>query len=85
MFHVEGVSKMEEGAATQPFLASFIILLHPLLPHWNDNFDIPSIGVHVHKRMETGLMLYNIILEHNCERVKKITTANCGCSVTDKP
>ena len=22
MFHVEGVSKMEEGAATQPFLAS---------------------------------------------------------------
>ena len=42
MFHVEGVSKMEEGAATQPFLASFIILIHPLLPHCNGNFDTPS-------------------------------------------
>ena len=33
---------MERRAAELPFLASFIILIHPLLPHWNDNFDTPS-------------------------------------------
>ena len=41
---VEGVSKIERRAATQPFLASFIILIHPLQPGCL-NYKIPQKGV----------------------------------------